>query len=347
MDFARVLILKRLHPGYVSPFLFLSTCLYFSITHNFDLTFNPFYYAGIFMRLQKDNDSPAGLAFAVSAYVLWGFLPLYMKLLDHIPALEIVAHRVIWSVPIAGLALLVMGRTSDLRAAISSSQAISMGAVAAALIAVNWGIYVWAISSGHALDAALGYYINPLFSIALGTLFMGERPNKWQIVAIALATSAVVVLTWAAGKLPWVAIGLFMSWGFYALCKKKLPIGPNQGFLLETLILLPFALLIATWYAIRNESHFFTLSFGDGFLLLGCGLVTAVPLMLYANGAKRLRLTTIAILQYIAPTMIFLCAVFVFDEPFGRERMIAFPMIWLALVVYSVSLINQMKKELA
>jgi chloramphenicol-sensitive protein RarD len=161
------------------------------------------------MRLQKNNDSPAGLAFAVSAYVLWGFLPLYMKLLDHIPALEIVAHRVIWSVPIAGLALLVMGRTSDLRAALSSPQAISMGAVAAALIAVNWGIYVWAISSGHALDAALGYYINPLFSIALGTLFMGERPNKWQIVAIALATSAVVVLTWSAGKLPWVAIGLF------------------------------------------------------------------------------------------------------------------------------------------
>ena len=174
---------------------------------------------------------------------------------------------------------------------------------------------------------------------------MGERPNKWQIVAIALATAAVIILTWSAGKVPWVAIGLFVSWGFYALCKKKLPIGPNQGFLLETLILLPFALLIATCYAVRNEGHFFTLSFGDGFLLLGCGLVTAVPLMLYANGAKRLRLTTIAILQYIAPTMIFLCAVFVFDEPIGQARMIAFPMIWLALVVYSASLVNQIQKK--
>jgi chloramphenicol-sensitive protein RarD len=299
------------------------------------------------MKVSENSDTPAGLAFAVSAYMLWGILPLYMKLLDHIPTAEIVAHRVIWSVPIAGLALVVLGRTADIRAALFSPRTLAMGAITAALVSVNWGIYIWSIGSGQALDAALGYYINPLFSIALGALFLGERPSRLQMVAIALAIAAVVVLTLAAGTVPWVAIGLFVSWGFYALCKKQLPVGPNQGFLLEVLILLLPALAFIAWLSLNQKSHFFTLSWYDSWLLLGCGAVTAIPLMLYANGAKRLRLTTIAILQYISPTMIFLCAVLVFDEPFDRARMIAFPMIWTALLIYSVSLIDQMRRKVA
>ena len=189
------------------------------------------------MKVSENSDTTAGLAFAVSAYMLWGILPLYMKLLDHIPTAEIVAHRVVWSVPIAGLALVALGRTADIRAALFSPRTLAMGALTAALISVNWSIYIWAIGAGHALDAALGYYINPLFSIALGALFLGERPSRLQMFAIALAIAAVVVLTLAAGTVPWVAIGLFVSWGFYALCKKQLPVGPNQGFLLEVLIL--------------------------------------------------------------------------------------------------------------
>ena len=297
------------------------------------------------MKISENRDTPAGLAFAVSAYVLWGFLPLYMKLLDHIPAAEIVAHRVIWSVPIAGLILVSMGRTADLRAALLNPRMLAMGVLTAALISLNWGIYVWAISSGHTLDAALGYYINPLFSIALGAVFLGERPSRLQMFAIVLAIAAVIVLTVSAEKVPWVAIGLFVSWGFYALCKKQLPVGPNQGFLLEVLILLLPAMAFVTWLLINQKSHFIILSWYDTWLLIGCGAVTAIPLMLYANGAKRLRLTSIAILQYIAPTMIFLCAVFVFDEPFGHARMIAFPMIWAALLIYSTTLIGQMRKN--
>ena len=293
------------------------------------------------MKISENRDTPAGLAFAVSAYVLWGFLPLYMKLLDHIPAAEIVAHRVIWSVPIAGLILVSMGRTADLRAALLNPRMLAMGVLTAALISLNWGIYVWAISSGHTLDAALGYYINPLFSIALGAVFLGERPSRLQMFAIVLAIAAVIVLMVSVGKVPWVAIGLFVSWGFYALCKKQLPVGPNQGFLLEVLILLLPAMAFVTWLLINQKSHFIILSWYDTWLLIGCGAVTAIPLMLYANGAKRLRLTSIAILQYIAPTMIFLCAVFVFDEPFGHARMIAFPMIWAALLIYSTTLIGQ------
>ena len=295
------------------------------------------------MENPENRDTPAGLAYAVSAYVLWGFLPLYMKLLHHIPAAEVVAHRVLWSVPIAGAVLVALGRTADLRAALTSPRTLAMGVLTAGLISINWGIYVWSIGAGHALDAALGYYINPLFSVALGALLLGERPSPLQMVAIALAVSAVVVLTVAAGSLPWVAIGLFVSWGFYALCKKQLPVGPNQGFLLEVLILLGPALAYIGWLAAQGQGHFLVGVARDSWLLFGCGAVTAIPLMLYANGAKRLRLTTIAILQYIAPTMIFLCAVFVFDEPFGRARMIAFPLIWMALLIYSVSMLRQMR----
>ena len=294
------------------------------------------------MESLKNRDSPAGLAFAVSAYLMWGGLPLYMKLLDHVPAAEVVAHRVVWSVPIAMLVLVALGRTSDLLTALASPRTLAMGVLTAALISLNWGIYVWAIGSGHALDAALGYYINPLFSMALGIVFLGERPSRSQIVAIVLAIGAVVIITLAAGTIPWVAIGLFVSWGFYALCKKQLPVGPNQGFLLEVLILLLPALAYIAWLSLQQRGHFLTLSWYDSMLLLGCGAVTAIPLMLYANGAKRLRLTTIAVLQYIAPTMIFLCAVLVFDEPLGQARMIAFPMIWAALVIYSITLIRQM-----
>lgn len=292
---------------------------------------------------KTDEDTPQGLAFAIAAYVFWGFLPLYMKALAHIPPVEVVAHRVIWSVPVAGAVLVALGRTRDLREALKSPRTLAMACVTAALVSVNWGIYVWAIATDRALDAALGYYINPLFSIFLGAVFLRERLGRMQLAAIALAAAAVLVIAVDAGRLPWAAVGLMLSWGFYALAKKKLPVGPNQGFLLEVLILLIPALGYFGWLVVSGQSHFGGAP-TDTWLLVGCGLVTAVPLLVYANGAKLLRLSTIGILQYIAPTMIFLIAVFVFDEPFGRARMIAFPMIWLALVLYSVSMVRGMRR---
>ncbi|MCI5097500.1 MAG: EamA family transporter RarD [Rhodobacteraceae bacterium] len=291
----------------------------------------------------QNVDTPQGLAFAITAYVLWGFLPIYLKALDHIPAAEVVAHRVLWSVPVAGALLIILRRTKDLQAALKSPRTLGMAALTAALISVNWGIYVWAIAEGHALDAALGYYINPLFSVFLGSILLRERLTKLQLAAIGLAAAAVVVLAVEAGSLPWVAICLMLSWGFYAFCKKSLPIGPNQGFLLEVLILLFPALAYLGYLQVQGTAHFGGTLY-DTSLLVGCGVVTAVPLIVYANGAKLLRLSTIGILQYIAPTMIFLTAVFVFGEEFGRARMIAFPMIWAALVVYSISLIRQMRR---
>jgi len=289
-------------------------------------------------------DHPRGFAFALAAYGLWGFLPLYMKALAHLSPMEVIAHRVIWSVPIAGAMLWALGRTGDLARAFRSPRTMGMAAVTAALISVNWGIYVWAIGSGRALEAALGYYINPLFSVAIGAVLLGERLNRVQLAAIALAAAGVGVLTWDAGQLPLVAIGLTLSWGVYAYCKKALPVGPNQGFLLEVLILLLPALGYVGWLVATGTGHFGMGVPVDTWLLLGCGVVTAVPLMLYANGAKLLRLSTIGMMQYIAPTMIFLTAVFVFDEPFGQARMIAFPMIWAALALFTGAMVAQARR---
>jgi chloramphenicol-sensitive protein RarD len=292
--------------------------------------------------IEQTGDTPRGFAFAVTAYGFWGFLPLYMKALDHVPPAEVVAHRIIWSVPIATLVLIALRRTRDLVVALRTPRMLAMACVTAALISINWGIYVWSIASGRAIDAALGYYINPLFSVALGALLLRERLARAQLAAIALAAAAVVVLTVEAGNLPWAAVGLTLSWGFYAFFKKWLPIGPNQGFLLEVLILTPPAVGYVIWVGVTGQAAFLG-DASDTWLLLGCGAVTAVPLIFYANGAKGLKLSTIAILQYIAPTLIFLVAVFAFGEEFDRPRQIAFPMIWAALVIYSWSILRDMR----
>ncbi|MFO1175488.1 MAG: EamA family transporter RarD [Paracoccaceae bacterium] len=289
----------------------------------------------------KNEDSLRGFLFALSAYFMWGFLPLYMKALSNIDTIEVLAHRVIWSVPVALAILWWLGRTDDLKAALRNPRMLGMAALTAALISINWGIYVWSIQNGHALDAAFGYYINPLFSVLLGSVLLGERLSGVQKLAIALVTVAVGVMTWDAGRLPVIGLSLTLTWGIYAYFKKSLPIGPNQGFTLEVILLLPAALGWVAWQVAHGQSAFFTGSTRDTLLLTGCGLVTALPLMIYANGAKLLRLSTIGIMQYIAPTMIFLTAVFIFGEPFGRAEKIAFPLIWVALVIYSTSMLRR------
>ena len=285
------------------------------------------------------QDSPRGFAYALTAYFLWGFLPVYLKTLSHVGTVEVLAHRVIWSVPVALAVLIAIGRTDALRAALRSPRMIGMAAITATLITVNWGIYVWAIQNGYTLDAALGYYINPLFSVFLGWLLLGERLTGAQKVAIGLAALAVAILAWESGRIPLISLSLTATWGFYAYFKKSLPIGPNQGFTLEVMLLFPFAIGYAIWLGVTGQGSFLNSDVTTDLLLVGCGLVTAVPLMLYANGAKLLRLSTIGIMQYIAPTMIFLTAIIAFDEPIDRAKMIAFPIIWTALIVYTGSMI--------
>lgn len=286
-----------------------------------------------------------GFFFALSAYVLWGFLPFYMKAVSHIPAVEVVAHRVIWSVPLAGLVLLVLGRTGDIRMAFRQPRMLGMAALTAAIISVNWGIYVWAIAVDRTVETALGYYINPLVTVLLGSLLLGEKLNRYQVVAVGLAVAAVAVLTVEAGGLPWVSLVLALTFAAYGYLRKTLPVGPSQGFFLEVLILSVPCLAYVGWLETTGQGHFF----GDGgeniAMLLLAGPITAIPLILYAFGAKLLRISTIGIMQYVSPTMIALIAVFAFGEPFGLDRMIAFGLIWSALALYTWSMFFGAKKS--
>lgn len=306
---------------------------------------NFLHYAGMKTPTPDQNkDTPQGLVFAISAYVMWGFLPLYMKAVAHVASIEVVAHRVIWSVPVAALVLIVLRRGADLRAALTHPRSLALAALTASLISVNWLIYVYAIATERALDAALGYYINPLFSVFLGIVLLGERPTRAQIVAIALASLAVIILFATAARPPWIPVALMLTWGFYAYFKKSLAIGPNQAFMLEVLLLSIPALPFVIYLYQTGQGSFLTNSY-DTWMLLAAGIITAVPLIVFANGAKRLRLSTTAILQYIAPSMIFICAYFVFGETLDTARMIAFPLIWSALVIYSISMIREMRRR--
>lgn len=292
----------------------------------------------------KNEDTPRGFAFALVAYLLWGFLPVYMKAVAHIPPPEVIAHRIVWSLPLAGLVLLLRGRLGEIATTLRTPRLLAMGVLTAALITVNWGTYVWAIGSGHSLDAAMGYFINPLISIFLGAVLLKEKLAPLQIAAIALAAIAVVVLIVSGGGVPWIALTLAFSWAFYAFFRKTLPLGPNQGFFLEVLILSLPALAYMIYLQMSGTSHFMQAEATDTALLIGCGFITAIPLMIYANGAKLLKLSTIAIMQYIAPTLVFLMAVFLFHEEFDAGKLLAFAFIWAALIVYTWSMFRNRQR---
>ncbi|RVC60290.1 MAG: EamA family transporter RarD [Mesorhizobium sp.] len=289
-------------------------------------------------QLDADAKARRGFALALGAYLLWGLLPFYMKAVAHLPLIEVISHRIVWSVPIAACVLVWAGRTADFKAAIRSPKSIAMAALTAVLISINWGIYVWAISVDRTVETALGYYINPLVVVVVGAVLLGERLDRLQIAAVALAAIAVMVLTIEAGKLPWVSLALAFSFAAYGFFRKTLPIGPSQGFLLEVLLLSVPALCYIAYLIATGQDHFVSGNGTDTALLIGCGPVTAVPLLLFAFGARLLRLSTIGIMQYIAPTMVFLIAVLAFNEPFGTTQAVAFGLIWTALAMYSWSM---------
>lgn len=288
-------------------------------------------------RIEADKAATRGFLFALFAYLFWGVLPLFLKLVDHIPVVEVVAHRILWSVPIAGAVLLALGRTADVKAALRSPRTLAMAALTALLITANWSIYIWAIAAGRTVETALGYYINPLMSIAMAAAFLGEKLSRVQVVAVGLAVVAVGLLTLETGGLPWISLGLAITFALYGFLRKTLPIGPSQGFFLEVLILSVPSLAYLVWLHANGGGHFVFAQPENMLLLVLCGPATAVPLLLYGFGAKLLRFSTIGIMQYIAPTMVFLIAVFVFREPFDVWKLAAFALIWTALALYSWS----------
>lgn len=295
----------------------------------------------------SDADARRGFFFALSAYLTWGVLPFYLKAVAHIPAAEVVAHRTLWSIPVIGTVLLWLGRTSDAWRTLRDPRKLAMACLTAAFLSVNWGIYVWAIATDRTLEGALGYYINPLFSVFLASVVLGEKLDRPKLAAIGLAALAVAILGWEAGGLPWISLSLAFTWGFYALFKKTLPIGPNQGFLVEVLILSVPALAYLIWLEGSGQGHFVGTDWTNLGLLILSGPATAVPLILYGNGAKLLKLSTIGVMQYVAPTIVFLIAVFIFREPFSVGKAVAFALIWTALAVFTWSILRKRGAERA
>lgn len=285
-----------------------------------------------------DAGSNKGFAYALSAFAIWGLvMPVYMKVLDAVPPLEIVAHRILWAVPCAALILWWQGALGSVWRYFRDWRTLALAALTATIISINWGVYIYAIATDRTVEAALGYYINPLVNVLLGAIVLGERPNRPQSFAIGLAVVAVVILTVNAGGLPWISLVLAFSFGSYGLLRKMVPVGATEGFFLEVVILALPALAVLL---VSGGSHFLA-SVREAALLVGTGPITAIPLILFAMGARMLHYSTIGILQYVAPTLIFLTAIFIFGEPFNMWQFVGFAFIWAALAVYTWALFQK------
>ncbi|MFN7056200.1 EamA family transporter RarD [Hyphomonas sp.] len=275
-----------------------------------------------------------GFPAALLSYLIWGSLPLYIRAMQHIGAVELLAHRVIWSVPTAILFIAVAANWKDVKAAFSGAH-IRWLALSGLLIGANWAIYIWAVNAGRTMEASLGYYINPLVNVLFGMLIFCEKLRPAQWVAVGIAAVGVGVLALAFGRLPWVALVLCLTFACYSVIRKKVAIDSRAGFLVEVALLAPVALIWLTWFANTPEGRWMGGGGWDIALLMAAGPITAVPLILYALAAKRLKLSTIGMMQYIGPTIQFGIAVMVFREPFGLVHGAAFAFIWAALVVFT------------
>lgn len=268
----------------------------------------------------------------VAAYSIWGLVPIYWKLLKHVPAIQVLGHRIVWSLAVLVILVAAMGRRRLLQV---SAHGAGLYAVAAALIAGNWFLYIYAVNAGFIVETSLGYYITPLVNVLFGVLFFHERMRPAQWVAIALCAAGVVELTWAYGALPWIAFGLAASFGTYGLAKKKAPLDPLEGLTLETAMLAPLAIVYLGMLHRSGEGAFLHTGAASDALMIGGGIVTTVPLLLFAAAVRSVPLSVIGILQYIGPTLQFLLGVFVYDEPFSRAQLIGFSIVWTALAVYA------------
>lgn len=277
-------------------------------------------------------DHRSGLLFGLACYALWGFLPVYWKQLLHVPATEILAHRMVWSLGFVVALLVARRRWAWIRTL--TARTVGLYTVAALLLALNWGLYIWAVNSGFVVETALGYFMNPLLNVAFGAMFLSERLRRAQWIAVGLAACGVAYLTIVYGRPPWISLTLAVSFAIYALLKKKASLGAIEGLGLETAVLFLPALAYLLWLTNSFGGHF-----GEGArtttLLAGSGLATALPLVLFAAAVRRLTLTVVGLIQYLAPTLQFLLGVFVYDEPFTPTRLVGFLFIWGGLAVYS------------
>lgn len=274
-----------------------------------------------------------GLWLALATYLLWGVFPIYWKMLQHVPAMQLLGHRIVWSFATLLFVILITRQSHALRAK-SNGRVLLIYLAAAFLIGINWLTYVWAVNAGFIVETSLGYFINPLLSVLLGTIILREHLRPWQWLPIGLAASGVAYLTYTYGSLPWIALTLAFTFAIYGLVKKIAPLGSLYGLTLETGILFLPALIYLTYAEWTGHAAFLHNGAPTDFLLIGAGLVTTVPLLLFASAARRIPLTMIGLMQYISPTMQFLLGVLVYGEPFPPERAFGFGLVWIGLIVF-------------
>lgn len=276
-----------------------------------------------------------GVLYAVGAYVSWGLLPIYWKLLQTVPALETLSHRMVWSLVFVFGLLAYKNEWSWINEVRQNKRTFFLYLLSAVLLSANWLIYIWAVNAGFVVETSLGYFINPLFSVVLGVWFFQEKLRRVQWLAVFIALVGVLYLTVALGALLWIALSLAVSFGFYGVVRKSAPLTSLPALGLETAVLTPIALTYLLVFEFQGNGHFL-LNWQTAVLFVLSGAVTAVPLLLFGAGARLINLSTIGILQYIAPTMQFLLGVFVYHEPFTQARLIGFVIIWVALIIYAV-----------
>ncbi|ATC96132.1 EamA family transporter RarD [Pseudoalteromonas tunicata] len=285
--------------------------------------------------MSVQTEQKQGMLFAIAAFLMWGLAPIYFKSLDTVAAMEILVHRVVWSFLFLILIVVAIKQWHKIEHVLKQPKLLAMLVVSASLLGFNWGLFIWAVNNNHMLDASLGYYINPLLNVLLGFLFLGERLRRWQGVAVALAMTGVIIQMISFGSFPVIAFALASTFAIYGLIRKKLAVDSLPGLLLESLILLPAALIY--WFAfMESSSADLTLnSWQLNTLLVSAGVVTTLPLLCFTAAAKRLQYTTLGFFQYLGPSLMFLLAVSFYGEVFGVDRIITFACIWGALALFS------------
>ena len=293
----------------------------------------------------QEQHSQQGYLYAILAFLMWGLAPIYFKQIETISSLEILTHRVIWSVLFLVLVLLISKQWHQIQHAIKKPKLLGLLCVSSLLLGFNWGLFIWAVNYDHLLDASLGYYINPLLNVLLGVIFLSERLRKWQIVAVIIASTGVLMQVLAYGSFPVVAFALAGSFAIYGLLRKKMPVESLPGLLLEALILLPFAALYWVISPVSSSSDMMSNEVTLNLLLIGAGIVTTLPLLCFIGAAKRLPYSTLGLFQYLGPSIMFLLAVILYDEVFSIERAVTFTCIWGALALYSWDSLRASKEK--
>lgn len=283
------------------------------------------------------NERQKGIVYTVSSYAVWGILPIYWSWLKEIPSGEILAHRIIWSFLFVLCLWIVSKRMGQVKTVFSSPKQLLTVFLSGLLISANWFIYIWAVNHGHVIESSLGYYINPLLSISLGMMVLREKLTIWQMVSVMVAAMGVLVITVEFGKIPWIAFSLALTFALYGLVKKMVKLDSMVALGMETLMVTPIALIYLMFLQTAGQSSLRQISLATLVLLLCAGIITALPLYWFAQGAKRIPLSMMGFIQYLSPSITLLLGVFLFKEPFTRTHILSFGLIWAALILYTVS----------